>query len=91
MEDCLFCKIIAGQIPGDKVYENEFIYAFRDIDPQAPTHVLIVPKDVYKRQIARTVELEMADNDAAHFVLNDCGMALQNSILQWFLPDAMQG
>ena len=45
MEDCLFCKIIAGQIPGDKVYENEFIYALRDIDPQAPTHVLIVPKE----------------------------------------------
>ena len=45
MEDCLFCKIIAGQIPGDKVYEDEFVYAFRDIDPQAPTHVLIVPKE----------------------------------------------
>ena len=44
MEDCLFCKIIAGQIPGDKVYEDEFVYAFRDIDPQAPKHVLIVPK-----------------------------------------------
>lgn len=46
---------------------------------------------VYPQAIARTVKLEMADNDAAHFVLNDCGMALQNSILQWFLPDAMQG
>lgn len=45
MEDCLFCKIIAGQIPGDKVYEDEFVYAFRDIDPQAPTHVLIVPRE----------------------------------------------
>lgn len=45
MEDCLFCKIIAGQVPGDKVYEDEFVYAFRDIDPQAPTHVLIVPKE----------------------------------------------
>lgn len=42
--DCIFCKIIAGQIPGDKVYEDEKVFAFRDINPQAPVHVLIVPK-----------------------------------------------
>jgi len=42
--DCLFCKIIAGDIPSAKVYEDEFIYAFRDINPQAPVHVLIIPK-----------------------------------------------
>jgi len=42
--DCLFCKIIAGEIPSAKVYEDEMIYAFRDINPQAPVHVLIVPK-----------------------------------------------
>ena len=42
--DCLFCKIIAGEIPSAKVFENEYVYAFRDIQPQAPTHVLIVPK-----------------------------------------------
>ena len=44
MNDCLFCKIIAGEITGSKVYENEKVYAFRDINPQAPVHVLIVPK-----------------------------------------------
>lgn len=44
MTDCLFCKIIAGQIPSKKVYEDEKAYAFEDIRPQAPTHVLIVPK-----------------------------------------------
>ncbi|HUK47207.1 MAG TPA: HIT domain-containing protein, partial [Terriglobales bacterium] len=44
MEDCLFCKIIAGKIPSKKVYEDEHTYAFEDIDPKAPTHVLIVPK-----------------------------------------------
>ena len=44
MEDCLFCKIIAGEIPSTKVYEDEFVYAFRDINPQAPVHVIIVPK-----------------------------------------------
>ena len=41
---CLFCKIIAGDIPSTKVYEDETVYAFRDINPQAPTHVLVVPK-----------------------------------------------
>ena len=44
MSDCLFCKIIAGTIPSTKVYEDELCYAFRDIAPQAPTHILVVPK-----------------------------------------------
>ena len=44
MENCLFCKIIAGDIPSAKVYEDEMTYAFRDIAPMAPTHVLVVPK-----------------------------------------------
>lgn len=44
MEDCLFCKIIAGEIPSNKVYEDELCYAFYDIAPQAPTHFLVVPK-----------------------------------------------
>ena len=43
--DCLFCKIIAGEIPSAKVYEDETCYAFRDINPQAPVHVLVVPKE----------------------------------------------
>lgn len=45
MEDCLFCKIVNGDIPADKVYENGNILAFRDINPQAPTHILIIPKE----------------------------------------------
>ena len=44
MSDCLFCKIIAGDIPSTKVYEDETVFAFRDIAPQAPTHILVVPK-----------------------------------------------
>lgn len=44
MENCLFCKIIKGEIPSSKVYENDTVYAFRDINPQAPVHVLVVPK-----------------------------------------------
>ena len=42
--DCIFCKIIAGDIPSAKVYEDDSVYAFRDIQPQAPVHVLVVPK-----------------------------------------------
>ena len=44
MDNCLFCKIIAGDIPSNKVYEDELCYAFYDIDPQAPTHFLVIPK-----------------------------------------------
>ena len=44
MSDCLFCKIIAGDIPSTKVYEDDRILAFRDIAPQAPTHILVIPK-----------------------------------------------
>ena len=44
MENCLFCKIIAGEIPSTKVYEDDSILAFRDINPQAPVHILVVPK-----------------------------------------------
>ena len=42
--DCLFCRILKGEIPSQKVYEDEWVYAFRDIAPQAPTHVLIIPR-----------------------------------------------
>lgn len=42
--DCLFCKIANGEIPSKKVYEDDEVYAFYDIDPQAPTHILIIPK-----------------------------------------------
>ena len=44
MSNCLFCKIIAGDIPSTKVYEDELVLAFRDIAPQAPTHILVIPK-----------------------------------------------
>ena len=44
MSDCLFCKIISGEVPSKKVYEDEYVYAFYDIDPQAPSHFLVIPK-----------------------------------------------
>ena len=45
MSDCLFCKIAAGEIPSNKVYEDDICYAFYDIDPQAPVHFLVIPKE----------------------------------------------
>lgn len=42
--DCIFCKIVAGEIPGDKIYEDDHVFAFRDINPKAPVHGLVIPK-----------------------------------------------
>ena len=47
MNDCLFCKIIAGEIPSEKVYEDELCYAFHDISRMAPVHFLVIPKQHY--------------------------------------------
>jgi histidine triad (HIT) family protein len=44
MSDCIFCKIANGEIPSEKVYENDNVFAFRDLEPVAPTHILIIPK-----------------------------------------------
>ena len=56
MNDCLFCKIIAGDIPSAKVYEDEYCFAFRDINPQAPVHILVVPK-IHVAGIAQAAQL----------------------------------
>lgn len=61
MEDCLFCKIVAGEIPGEIVHVTERTVAFRDVNPQAPTHVLVVPKQHH----ANAAELAAADPAAA--------------------------
>jgi histidine triad (HIT) family protein len=58
MSDCLFCKIVAGQIPGNLVYEDPDVIAFKDINPQAPLHVLIVPR----RHIATLNDLKPTDD-----------------------------
>lgn len=54
--DCLFCKIINGDIPSAKVYEDETVFAFRDIEPQAPVHILIIPKQHIKSAAEITPE-----------------------------------
>jgi histidine triad (HIT) family protein len=57
MADCLFCKIIRGEIPSKKIYEDDKVFAFEDINPQAPTHALIIPK----KHIAGLKEAEAGD------------------------------
>ena len=59
MEDCLFCKIVKGEIPSKKVYEDEDVYAFSDINPQAPIHILVIPK----KHITSIVELNEENKD----------------------------
>ena len=58
--DCLFCRIIAGEIPSTKVYEDDVMLAFRDISPEAPCHVLVVPK----KHIGSMDEVNAGNSDA---------------------------
>ncbi len=89
MSDCLFCKIINGDIPSTKVYENDYVYAFFDIDPQAPFHAIIVPKfhiasandinnenSIYIAKIFEAVaEIAKAENlENGYRVVNNCGV-----------------
>lgn len=78
MTDCLFCKIVAGDIPSDKVYEDEHVYAFCDINPVAPLHVLIIPK----RHISMISDVEEVDAEtmgrlfvAANKITKELGVA----------------
>ncbi len=64
--NCLFCKMVAGQIQTNKVYEDETVFAFNDIDPQAPVHVLVIPKE----HIASLAEIdESKDNLMGHLLV----------------------
>jgi histidine triad (HIT) family protein len=89
MTDCLFCKIIAGEIPADIVYETETTIAFRDINPQAPTHILIIPRshiatinDIREEEhelvgslftTARDVARQEGLSEAGYRVVMNCG------------------
>ena len=57
MQDCIFCKIAGGEIPADKVYEDDQVVAFRDLNPQAPTHILVIPR----KHIATLNDLQTDD------------------------------
>lgn len=69
MNDCLFCKIIAGEIPSAKVYEDAFCYAFRDIQPQAPVHILVVSKE----HVANVTEAAALSDEALAGILRAIG------------------
>ena len=88
MNDCLFCKIIAGDIPSTKVYEDENVFAFRDINPQAPVHILVVPKQhiacaaditaensaVVAHVFESIAKIAKAEGlDSGYRVINNCG------------------
>ena len=87
--DCLFCSIIKGEIPSTKVYEDETVYAFKDINPMAPVHVLIVPKqhissinDVTEEnsaviahiyEVAAKLAKELGISESGYRVVSNCG------------------
>jgi len=70
MDNCIFCKIIKGEIPSAKVFENEHVYAFRDIQPQAPVHVLVVPKK-HVSSISEIAKLNSEEINACLFAIAD--------------------
>ena len=67
MSDCIFCRIAAKEIPSDTVYEDEQVIAFRDLEPQAPDHILIIPK----KHVASILGLGQADRDLAAHIMVD--------------------
>jgi len=77
MSDCLFCKILEGEIPCDRVYENDQVIAFRDVNPQAPTHILVIPR----KHISTVNDLTVDDkNIMAEMMLAAQTIAKQESI-----------
>lgn len=89
MEDCLFCKIAKGEIPSKKVYEDETVYAFYDINPEAPIHFLVIPKEHIKSandlndnnidiishifKVINKLVVELNIADKGYRIINNCG------------------
>ncbi|MGZ4507925.1 MAG: histidine triad nucleotide-binding protein [Blastococcus sp.] len=83
MSDCLFCRMVAGDVPATVVHQTDRVFAFRDINPQAPTHVLVIPKDHHRNVAA----LAAADPgllgevvSAAHLVAGEEGLVHGDSV-----------
>jgi histidine triad (HIT) family protein len=77
--DCIFCRIVSGEIPSDTVYQDEEVFAFRDINPQAPVHVLVIPV----RHIASLAELTEADSPLVGHMVQVAGqIARQEGIAE---------
>ena len=77
MNDCLFCKIVAGQIPSEKIYEDDRTYAFLDIAPQAEAHILVIPK-AHMRNVAECVDL--GDELIAHLMRTVVNIAREKGL-----------
>ena len=75
MTDCIFCKIAHGEIPSTKVYEDDTVLAFRDLEPQAPEHVLVIPK----KHIGSVLALTDADKELAGHILTEVVPAVARS------------
>ena len=91
--DCLFCKIIAGDIPSQKVYEDDAVYAFRDIHPMAPVHILVVPKV----HIASADEISVSNSacvarvfEAIPRIAAECGLKNGYRVITNCGPDGCQ-
>ena len=76
MADCIFCKIAAGEIPSQKVYEDESVVAFKDLSPKAPVHVLIVPK----KHIQSIAHFQAEDKELAAHIFVDVVPKLANKL-----------
>ena len=90
MEDCIFCKIVAGEIPSKKIYEDDKVFAFYDISPEAPIHFLVVPKEHISSANEITEEncgivshifmainkivKELGIDDSGYRIVNNCGI-----------------
>ena len=100
MENCIYCKIAAGEIPSTKVYEDERVLAFRDIEPQAPVHVLLIPKKhfadilecdsetfAYMQEIVKKLAVELGIAEKGFRVVINTGEDGQQSVkhLHWHI------
>lgn len=88
MENCLFCKIIKGEIPSDKVYEDDYVLAFKDIHPVAPVHVLVIPKlhikdynDISEENVEYITKVQLAIKEVAKIcdISNDGYRVISNT------------
>ena len=94
MNDCIFCKVVAGEIPSTKVYEDDVVYAFRDISPQAPAHVLIIPKGHVAASMAEITPKNSAIIahifEAAAVIARELGLERGFRVVSNCGPDARQ-
>lgn len=97
MDDCLFCSIIAGKIPSEKVFEDDKVLAFKDINPEAPVHIIIIPKKHINSindlecndnelighiyNVAKVIAADLKINESGYRVVTNCGEDAGQSVL----------